>query len=61
MPQYKSLHPQNKNWISLNDPTDINFWKNKFQCSAEELIRAASVAGCSATALQKFLAIRPGH
>jgi hypothetical protein len=55
MPGYKSLHPQNKNWVTLNNPSDISFWKQKFHCSAEELIRAASVAGCSANALGKFL------
>ena len=55
MPNFKSLHPQNKNWVTLNNPSEINFWKNKFNCSAEELIRAASVAGCSANALEKYL------
>ena len=55
MPDYKSLHPQKKNWVTLNNQSDIDFWKNKFNCSAETLIRAASVAGCSAFALEKYL------
>ena len=55
MPDFKSITPQNKNWIALNSPSEINFWKNKFHCSAEELIRATAVAGCSVSALEKYL------
>lgn len=56
MPDDKTkVRPQDASRVNVNEPYEVNYWCNKFGCSAAELRAAVAKAGVSATAVEKQL------
>lgn len=47
--------PQDRARIAMGENYEVQYWKDKFGVSAEELLRAVDAVGNSADAVEKYL------